>query len=743
MLFCLVIASLFGRLGAVDPHRSQKFVRAEQPRQAFTVSASGNLDATVPSLHKDSSQDALLELEKREMSHESQFYVRYTLSPGEDPAEICYDPDNDWPATTRCQDQECANAANYCGALPRTTQSQFGLYTNCLSDVCVCYSNTRSNTGGARLLQDSCNLFGGIHLLISKSISQNIGREALRLSGGAFNGVNVAFNSVTEFWDVSILPQSVIVATLQDSKASKERPCFFYGYSHVLTFDRIEDLNLVTEAAIYSTYSWLTSGLYWLVRDPHRIVSIQARICGNYALNDDFTLNTCQGSRASMRTLQISGRFMQSHRLRIDHRKNGLITFDGVRIDDATMIWQGNTSNQWNGPTSDNYEFEWAWPPNCIYNATDRTGCLVYIKEEYQQTHIADIFHPDTKMKVILPMSVSMVLHRLDSFINVVTRMTSLAGQDGVCGNFDGLLHPEFYGVGTPGGRDFNVSRLEDISGYPPVQPSERCSGAACALWWQAGISPTKMQDSSKAAVDVPTVNLTKSPGAEPLAFPLLPREGLRAWFASADLVNGSTGWTSRVVDRKKMTVVDGIVSYKAFYITGESATYHFGKLPKDFTLCTISQYLHVQSGQGPTFVGNLSDASTGSTPFRWGHHNGNYGASFMGGVWTSYLLDQGEPLPWGQCQGSTDWLVQCGTNNLPTVFVLCKTGRQSYYLNSWNQSVHVDRLPEMRDQLLYGSRYDPKKHQNSIRNFGGHDLGSPPERLGVQGCPVLPHEGS
>lgn len=685
MIAFVVLAGLLGASHAVGvSHNSHKYVRTE-PKAESTVTASGSVEAMqvkaqapANSSRRGLSIRSLLEIG-------SEVYEHLKLPAGMDPAEICHEPDNHFyiPCSS-CDGQGgksfeacCTNAANFCFFLPRVTQNSFAMYVNCLRDSCACQALNVVNQA-----QDSCTYIGGFYALFTYSLRATLKNENVAPAlSGAMTGVQSDWNSISALWDSSIPTTSPYL----------ERPCAIYGNAHLLTFDRIQDPALVTEAAITQNYNWLTAGTYWVVRDPNRIVSIQGRFCSEYSW-DSVALKTthCEGQGSYLRSLTIGGRFLQGHYLKIDHRSGG-VHFDGWLLSDSR--WTSSNGNYTTVPGS---PWFFKWPANCNTDPqTPGSGCLVFIQETMlnpvtNYVHNADGDRiPDLMMEVVLPYNVTMTISRQTYNLNAVIRMNPInggGGQDGVCGNFDGDLNPEFGTAGSPGGDNFTVDDTESMNRLPQVVQGTCCTNSNCTIWW------TRSASSDLSPVSESFISTIQSSYVSNYPTPCLPLSGLHAWFPSFGA--NASGWKSMlnefVATTKAGTPVTlssaGSAPYN-FLVGAPDTKYYFGEvLPEIFTICTISRY------NGPTQNNIFEGTNTNAADmFYWAQWAGFHGAAYFGG-WAAPSQNLNgvtytKPPNNMRC---TDWLVSCGSNAGEKLFMFTKDKADAYgkfYMqNRWPQ---------------------------------------------------------
>lgn len=529
----------------------------------------------------------------------------------DDMRDQCGDEENGWPVPCLSADEDelhdCHRARAYCGAVPKATSLQYHwFYQNCVRDVCSCI-----RVGNPDSTQDVCNTMGAATSLVAHHFKNTMELQEQGLQTSILSSKILDVSAPNAVWD-SDLPVQL---------EGQERPCFAYGNSHIITFDRAYHPEYVTDKVSETNVPDLTSGTYWLVRDKNRVVSMQGQFCNYYDFDQEsFSHSNCSGPAGQMRSLSISGRFLKGHFLQIDHRK-GQIYWDGLAI-------PGNMPGK-------SIQWSFSWPSGCDGKGSKgsgahkhQQGCLICMKEaastEEVNHHVGDML-----LDIALPLGVSLQVHRSDNFLNAMIRMKKLPDQDGLCGSFD-----------------------EDAANDVEAQQS----------------SSVLVMDEQENSFRFPEVVDATCSEVQDACLPL---EGLVSWFRSEDV--NATSWSSTYGGFKAQTSKGRAGrAHDGNYLTGLTDTsYFFGEILKEtFTICTISRYNSNSAvGKQEMFEGTNDD---GSQLFYHGQYEGRTMAAHYG-CWVTPTSDFGDRLgllPDAPVNmGANDWVAMCGSNDAPRVF--------------------------------------------------------------------------
>lgn len=184
--------------------------------------------------------------------------------------------------------------------------------------------------------------------------------------------------------------------------------CTLWGDPHIFTFD-------------HSRLVFYSEGDFWIVRSDR--IKIQGRFQAT-----DWTRKNDNTDYSSMTGIVVSGSFIQYHKIEIGPMGSGQITCSGQEI-----LREFGTSH-------------------C-------GGGTVYYNQQGQLVDSAMAFLPHRVVHMVLPEKVTIQANRWPNFINAKVTMPQVAGQDGVCGDFNGAgqhglqagkkLHAKF-GYGVP-----------------------------------------------------------------------------------------------------------------------------------------------------------------------------------------------------------------------------------------------------------------------------------------------------
>eukprot|EP00930_Biecheleria_cincta_P048072 TRINITY_DN3343_c0_g5_i1.p1 TRINITY_DN3343_c0_g5~~TRINITY_DN3343_c0_g5_i1.p1 ORF type:complete len:671 (-),score=90.98 TRINITY_DN3343_c0_g5_i1:58-2031(-) len=186
--------------------------------------------------------------------------------------------------------------------------------------------------------------------------------------------------------------------------------CTLWGDPHIFTFD-------------HSRLVFYSEGDFWIVKSDR--VKIQGRFQAT-----DWTRKHDNTDYSSMTGIVVSGSFIQNHKIEIGPMGSGQIKCNGLEI---------------------LHEF-----------GTARCGDgTIYYNQQGQLVDSAMAFLPHRVVHMELPEKVIMQVNRWPNFINAKITMPQVPGQDGVCGDFNGVskqglqagkeLHAKF-GYGVTGG---------------------------------------------------------------------------------------------------------------------------------------------------------------------------------------------------------------------------------------------------------------------------------------------------
>lgn len=526
--------------------------------------------------------------------------------------DMCFDDNNGWPVQCAAADEDrlhdCKRARSFCSDVPRASGFEFAwFYQNCLRDACACIRIDHLASA-----QDPCNAVGNATSLMLKHYSKIVELQTRegpddRQPYSSFTPRMLDAEDADAVWD-SDLPTKL---------HGQERPCAVFGFGHVITFDRASPLSAVYRDAgfLASNFDHIDSGLVWLVKDPSRLISIQARMCSHYDFDEETLLHgNCTGPAGQLRSLSISGRFLKGHFLHVDHRR-GQIHWDGIPI---LGVVPGKLF-QWN----------FSWPTGC--GASVGPGCLISMREGRQAT-------ADMILEIALPLGVRLQVQRHMNFLNVIIRMKAIPnGQAGMCCHFFENAAEEFSAIEV--GDAIYVADLESTFSLPEVS-QEHC-------------------------LKHPSTNQSD------LCIPL---DGLVSWYRNSALKRrpGDPLWSSsyggfvaNATHGQPDSGIDGN------YISGhKDSSVYFGEILKDsFTVCSISRYNDPRSSmQRDVLQGTNADVHN---QFFQGQVNGSIMAAFYG-CWVTPTNDMGDIAGYQPDtpvnMGSTDWVAMCGSNRAARV---------------------------------------------------------------------------
>jgi len=184
--------------------------------------------------------------------------------------------------------------------------------------------------------------------------------------------------------------------------------CTLWGDPHIFTFDQ-------------SRLVFYSEGDFWIVRSP--TISIQGRFQAT-----DWTRKHDNTDYSSMTGIVIGGVFMQGHKIMIGPMGSGAIQCNGQEILHT-------------------------------FGSASCGAATISYNHQGQLVDSAMAFLPHRVVHIVLPGSVILQVNRWPNFINAKITMPQVAGMDGVCGDFNGIvkhgltagkeLHAKF-GYGVP-----------------------------------------------------------------------------------------------------------------------------------------------------------------------------------------------------------------------------------------------------------------------------------------------------
>eukprot|EP00930_Biecheleria_cincta_P034752 TRINITY_DN23974_c0_g1_i1.p1 TRINITY_DN23974_c0_g1~~TRINITY_DN23974_c0_g1_i1.p1 ORF type:complete len:417 (-),score=54.06 TRINITY_DN23974_c0_g1_i1:165-1415(-) len=228
----------------------------------------------------------------------------------------------------------------------------------------------------------------------------------------------------------SEMKQNYCCSTAQKGCHDDAQACVLWGDPHIKTFDK-------------SRLVFYSAGDFWLVKTP--TIQIQGRFQAT-----DWTRNNDKTDYSSMTSIIVGGPFL-GHKIEVQSML-GKIYCDGNEI-------------------LPNFGDAYCGAGHVVY---DSQGALV---------DQAMAFLPHKVVHLYLPGQVSMQVNRWPNFVNAKIVMSKREGQDGVCGNFNGVqsddmgkeLHDRF-GQGVPQGELMFSNPIPLL--IPQAMPSQkRCGG--------------------------------------------------------------------------------------------------------------------------------------------------------------------------------------------------------------------------------------------------------------------------
>jgi len=210
------------------------------------------------------------------------------------------------------------------------------------------------------------------------------------------------------------------------------KACTLWGDPHVSTFDK-------SRSVFYS------EGDFWIVKSD--AIKIQGRFQAT-----DWTKQNDRTDYSSMTSLIVSGSFMGTHKIQVDSMM-GSIECDGQSILEN-------------------------------FGETSCGGGRITFDSEGDLVDQAMAFLPHKVVHMSLPQDVIIQVNRWPNFMNAKITMPKQGGQDGVCGNFNGVaqddqgqdLHKRF-GHGVSSSEDM-FSNPIPLHSPQKMPDSKRCSPA-------------------------------------------------------------------------------------------------------------------------------------------------------------------------------------------------------------------------------------------------------------------------
>eukprot|EP00930_Biecheleria_cincta_P100775 TRINITY_DN923_c0_g1_i10.p1 TRINITY_DN923_c0_g1~~TRINITY_DN923_c0_g1_i10.p1 ORF type:complete len:593 (+),score=99.63 TRINITY_DN923_c0_g1_i10:49-1779(+) len=169
--------------------------------------------------------------------------------------------------------------------------------------------------------------------------------------------------------------------------------CSLWGDPHIFTFD-------------HSRLVFYSEGDFWVVKSP--TISIQGRFQAT-----DWTKKNDNTDYSSMTGVVVGGQFMQGHKIEIGSADMGKITCNGQEI--------------------------------LHYFGTVKCGpATLYYNQQGELVDSAMAFLPHKVVHMTLPNNVVMQVNRWPNFINAKITMQQESGQEGICGDFNGVKKAGF-----------------------------------------------------------------------------------------------------------------------------------------------------------------------------------------------------------------------------------------------------------------------------------------------------------
>jgi len=182
--------------------------------------------------------------------------------------------------------------------------------------------------------------------------------------------------------------------------------CSVYDDPHINTFDGMQTslLSVVGAASTRRTFTladYATSGDIWLVRSAD--VSIQAR----YTSSDAVPTKDEPMKNSFVRAVAIGGPFVNHSTLVVGPLEDGIVSWNG------TEILKNKTSSF-------------------------KVEGLITAERRPNSHDVRNMSQSNPGIDLELPMGVRLTVNRFPHHVNIFIHMPKVAGQDGLCGNFNG-----------------------------------------------------------------------------------------------------------------------------------------------------------------------------------------------------------------------------------------------------------------------------------------------------------------